>query len=121
MMKNLIDKYGDIRWKKSQDKELANIINEISLNLDDDTVNKYKGLIQQTLYEIIFDLNKYKKNKSSILKILKKNESSILTILKKMDYVDPNATNDIIYDDVDLLYKIQNDLKFDDQHIKNLL
>jgi len=48
-------------------------------------------------------------------------ESSILTILKRMDYVHPDATEDIIYDDhVYLLDKIIKDLKRDDQHIKNL-
>ena len=117
MMRELIDQYGDIRGRKPQDKELANIINEISLYLDKDTINIYKKDIQQILYEISLYLKEYKNQCMNF----EKNESSILKILKKMDYVDPNATEDIIYDDVDLLDKIKNDLRYDNKHIKNLL
>ena len=119
MMQELIDQYGDIRGRKPQDKELANIINEISLNLDKDTINIYKEDIQQILYEIIDDLKK--RNPRKKFKNLNKIETSILEILKKMGYVEPDAPVDILYNDIKLLDKIKDDLKFDDPDIRNLL
>ena len=38
-----------------------------------------------------------------------------------MGYVEPDAPVDILYNDIKLLDKIKDDLKFDDPDIRNLL